>query len=85
MKLAMAIGDARHYPIDSVMPRHFIQTAAKAGIGPKPVTAIFDELRHRALAAIELVCASLPKGFPSQVADAIGNGVKARVRRLEEV
>ncbi|MER8387951.1 type II toxin-antitoxin system HipA family toxin [Mesorhizobium sp. M1428] len=85
MKLAMAIGDARHYLIDSVMPRHFIQTAAKAGIGPKPVTAIFDELRQQALMAIELVSASLPKGFPSQVADAIGNGVKARVRRLEEV
>ncbi|MER8606766.1 type II toxin-antitoxin system HipA family toxin [Mesorhizobium sp. M1233] len=84
MKLAMAIGDTRHYLVDSIMPRHFIQTAAKAGIGPKPVKAIFDELRQQALAAVELVSASLPKDFPAEVADAIGNGVRARVRRLEE-
>ncbi|MER9227124.1 type II toxin-antitoxin system HipA family toxin [Mesorhizobium sp. M0664] len=84
MKLAMAIGDTRHYLVDSVMPPHFIQTAAKAGIGPKPVKAIFDELRQQALAAVELVSASLPKDFPAEVADAIGNGVRARVRRLEE-
>jgi serine/threonine-protein kinase HipA len=48
------------------------------------VTAVFDELRTRAPAAIEQVRASLPKAFPSGVADSISNGVKARLRRLEE-
>jgi serine/threonine-protein kinase HipA len=84
MKLTMAVGDSRHYVVDSVMPRHFVQTAAKAGIGAGPVKAVFDELRMQAPAAIEEVTASLPKGFPPEVADTISNGIKARLRRLEE-
>src|SRR3954468_9007151 len=32
MKLAMAVGDNRHYTIDSIVPRHFLQTAAGAGV-----------------------------------------------------
>jgi serine/threonine-protein kinase HipA len=84
MKLAMAVGDSRHYVVDGVMPRHFVQTAAKAGIGARLVTAIFDELREQASSAVEQVTASLPKAFPAEVADSISNGVKARLRRLEE-
>ena len=83
-KLAMAVGNSRHYAVDSVMPRHFVQTAAKAGIGVRLVTAILDELRARAPAAVERVTASLPKAFPAEVADTISNGFEARVRRLEE-
>jgi len=48
------------------------------------VTAIFDELRAQSPAAVEQVTASLPKTFPAEVADSISNGVKARLRRLEE-
>lgn len=84
MKLAMAVGDNRHYALDSITPRHFVQTAAQAGIGAGLVTAIFDELRERVPAAVERITASLPKAFPAEVADSISNGVKARLRRLEE-
>jgi serine/threonine-protein kinase HipA len=84
MKLAMAVGDSRHYVVDSVMPRHFVQTAAKAGIGARPVKAIFDELCAQAPAALEQVTGALPKGFPAEVADTISNGIKARLRRMEE-
>lgn len=83
MKLAMAVGDSRHYAVDSVMPRHFVQTAAKAGIGEELVTAIFNKLCAQAPAAIEQVTTSLPKAFPAEVAESISNGVKARLRRLE--
>ena len=84
MKLAMAVGDSRHYVVGGVMPRHFVQTAAKAGIGAGLVTAIFDELRTQIPAAVEQVTASLPKGFPAEVADSVSNGVKARLRRLAD-
>jgi serine/threonine-protein kinase HipA len=50
MKFAMAIGDNRHYVLDTIMPRHFSQSAAKAGVGF--VQPIFDELRETAEAAI---------------------------------
>ena len=84
MKLAMAVGESRHYTVDSVVPHHFIQTAAKAGIGAGRVMAIFDELRAQVPAAIEQVIASLPKAFPAKVAGSIGNGVRARLHKLEE-
>ena len=48
------------------------------------MTAIFDVLRAQAPAAVEQVIASLPKAFPAEVADSISNGVKARLRRLED-
>jgi serine/threonine-protein kinase HipA len=35
MKLALAVGDNRHYVIGTVMPRHFIQTAAKPESAPR--------------------------------------------------
>lgn len=84
MKLAMAVGDGRHDIVDSVMPRHFVQTAAKAGIGAGTVKAIFDELRVQAPAPIEEVTGALPNGFPAEIADTISNGFKARLCRLEE-
>ncbi len=84
MKLAMAMGDSRRYVVDGVMPRHLVQTAAKAGIGGEVVTAIFDELRAQTQAAVEQVTTSLPKAFPAEVADSIANGVKARLRSLED-
>jgi serine/threonine-protein kinase HipA len=75
MKLAMAVGNSSHYAVDSVMPRHFIQTAAKAGIGEGRVSAIFDELRAQAPAAVEHVTALLPKAFPAKslTASAMGS------------
>ena len=81
MKLAMAIGDNRHYRVGTIAPRHFLQTAARTGI--VPVEPIFEELRANAPHAIERVLEELPKGFPAQISESISNGVLARLRALE--
>jgi serine/threonine-protein kinase HipA len=83
MKLAMAVGDRRHYVVDTVMPRHFLQTAAKAGVGASVVEEIFKEMHSNAPAAMERVLAGLPKGFPEQIADSIAKGFHARLRLLQ--
>jgi serine/threonine-protein kinase HipA len=31
--LAMALGDNRHYRIDTILPGHFVQTARSANVG----------------------------------------------------
>jgi serine/threonine-protein kinase HipA len=46
MKLAMAVGDSRHYTIDSILPRHFLQTAANAGVPASLVQGILDEIEN---------------------------------------
>lgn len=84
MKLAMAVGDSRHYGVDGIMPRHFVQTAAKAGIGAAAVEAVFAELLRQAPTVLDRTLHSLPRGFPAQVAVSIGDGFKGRLRRLEK-
>jgi serine/threonine-protein kinase HipA len=47
MKLAMAVGDNRHYVIDEITPRHFLQTAISAGVPASLIEGIFDEIETR--------------------------------------
>lgn len=82
MKLAMSVGDNRHYVVDTVMPRHFIQTAAKAGIGASIVERAFAEIRATAKPAITQVRHELPEGFPTAVANSIIDGFESRLRHL---
>lgn len=82
-KLALAVGDNRHYVIDTILPRHFMQTAEKNGIRAKMVEEICAELAERAEPAIEETLAALPKGFPAELADSITGGLRSRLRILE--
>ncbi|HEX3861352.1 MAG TPA: HipA domain-containing protein [Stellaceae bacterium] len=47
LKLAMAVGDSRHYVVETIL-RHFIQTAGRAGIAAPVVRAILEDLQARA-------------------------------------
>lgn len=82
MKLAMALGDSRHYVVTSIAPRHFLQTAAKAGIGSSVLHAIFDDLHRSARTAVDRVVQSLPAGFPEKVTASIVGGFESRLRLL---
>lgn len=85
MKLAMSVGDKRHYVVDTVMPRHFIQTAARAGVGASIVERAFTEIRAAAPGAVEQVRNELPKGYPIPMADSIIGGFENRLRFLQEI
>ena len=82
MKLAMAIGDNRHYRLHDIMPRHFFQTAATAGMPIADVQVIFDELAADMPGAIDTVCNALPDGFPDPIRDSIVAGAYQRLRWL---
>lgn len=82
MKLAMALGNSRHYVVTSIAPRHFLQTAAKAGIGSSVLHAIFDDLHRSARTAVDRVVQSLPPGFPQGVTASIVGGFESRLRLL---
>ena len=82
-RLAMAFGGKPHYTMRQVAPRHFFQTADKAGIGKDVVPSILEELRGEAVKALDRVNAGLPSGFPRKLADSISNGIKRRLIILE--
>jgi serine/threonine-protein kinase HipA len=78
MKMAMAVGDKRHYVIDSIMPRHFLQTAEKCGIPSSLVQGIMDEIENNADRAIDATVKDLPVGFPEEIISSIINGIRRR-------
>ena len=83
MKLALAVGDNRHYAVDEIMPRHFVQTATKSGMPAAAVQALLDELLEAAERAVRMVVESLPSGFPRELAESITGGLRTRLRLIE--
>jgi serine/threonine-protein kinase HipA len=83
MKLALAVGNSRHYVIHEIMPRHFMQTAAKSGIPASVVQSILDELLEAEQPAVSKVLEALPAGFPEELARSIVGGLHSRLRLVE--
>lgn len=81
-KLAMAVGDNRHYVVKQILPRHFVQTAATCGIPAKSMDLMLQELADTGAAAIDRTLTALPKGFPERVATSIAAGAKHRLAKL---
>jgi serine/threonine-protein kinase HipA len=84
MKLAMSVGDKRHYVLDSILPRHFIQSAAQGGMPARAIEEIMQELVDRVPAAIAAASARLPEDFPKQIRASIVEGLNARHEILLE-
>jgi len=82
-RLAMSFGAKPHYAFRQIAPRHFAETAERAGLGRKVVPELLEELCATTPAALERVLAELPTGFPQKVADSIGGGIRKRLRTLE--
>jgi serine/threonine-protein kinase HipA len=83
MKLALAVGNSRHYVVHEIMPRHFLQTATKSGIPASIVQSILDELLKAERLAVSKVMEDLPAGFPQELAQSIVRGLRSRLRLIE--
>jgi serine/threonine-protein kinase HipA len=83
MKLALAVGSNRHYVVHEIMPRHFVQTAAKNRIPDSLVQSIFEEVLEAEQAAVSKVMKDLPAGFPQELTESIIRGLRSRLRLLE--
>lgn len=83
MKMAMAVGRNRHYIINEIVPRHFLQTAAASGMGESIVREIFEELIEHGEAAISNVGDDLPPDFPEPLFESVTRGFRRRLRLLE--
>lgn len=84
MKLAMSVGDSRHYVLDRIAGRHFRQTAKRAGVPEPLVNEAIQEIEERAEAAMQEVAARLPTGFPESIHEAVSRSVRMRLERLTE-
>ena len=82
IKLAMAIGDSRHYVVSEVMPRHFSQSAKAAGTNTRKLQELLHDLEESASDALEHAAASIP----DDVSDGISLPIrKTLARNLREI
>lgn len=82
-KLAMAVGAGRHYAVDDIVPRHFIQSGEECGLGRSALEALFAELAADAPAALDVTLDSLPEDFPAHIAASIARGFRLRLEQIE--
>lgn len=79
LELAMSVGDERHYHIHEIRPRHFRQTAARAGLPDELADKALEEIAAALPRAIDAACEALPRKFPADLRDSIvGAALKRR-------
>jgi serine/threonine-protein kinase HipA len=79
MKLAMSVGNNRHYHIHEILPRHYYQTADRAGVPESMVALALGQIGDDLPGAVESACASLPADFPADIRDSIAEGALGRL------
>lgn len=79
MKLAMAVGDNRHYRVVDIAPRHFVQSGVAAGLNPEAVLSLLQDLIENGPLALDEVRSVLPDDFPGAISDPIAEGFLARL------
>lgn len=83
MRLAMAIGDKRRYRLDEIAPRHFLQTAVRAGYDEPSTREIMAEVRATAEAAFGRAVQAMPTDTPAVLTDPIGTAIRERAGRID--
>jgi serine/threonine-protein kinase HipA len=82
MKMAMSVGDSRHYSFEDIQGRHFIQTAERAGLPGAVASAALEEISRNAEAAIKAVESQLPPDFPDEFVVSVQKGFLARLAKI---
>lgn len=82
IKLAMAVGDSRHYIVNEILPRHFAQSAKVAGVPTQQFQEMLHDLEGSASDALERAAASMPDDVTVGIRQPID---EILVRKLREV
>lgn len=82
MKLAMSVGDSRHYAIDYIRGRHFIQTAERAGLSAAIARDALEEVVKAADKAMKVVEMQLPSDFSEGIHFSVQRGLLSRLEKI---
>lgn len=82
MKMAMFVGDNRHYVIDRIQGRHFIQTAERAALPAAIAEEALQEIKENAESAMTAMEKELTSGVPEAIHESVLNGLKSRLSAL---
>ena len=82
MKLAMFVGESRHYRLEEIKGRHFVQTTERAGLPGSLAKEVLEEVAQAADAAITSVEKKLPRNFPEYIHDSVKAGLAKRLNSI---
>ena len=82
-RLALSVGDKRHYIMAGILPRHFAQTVAREGMHPQVIHDICAELADTAETSIAATLESMPEDYPAELAESVTGGIRERLRLIE--
>lgn len=82
MKMAMSVGNSRHYRFDQIHGRHFVQTAMRAGLSKKRANVLIEEIATLTPEALEAASGAMPDGFPTAIVDSVSMAAQDRLRAL---
>lgn len=82
-RLAMSAGTSRHYRIEEVLGRHFVQTARAAGIGPTIIDKVITDIRKKAATAADVAREAMPDDFADDVHASVSRVIADRLARLD--
>lgn len=82
MKMAMFVGDNRHYTLDSIRGDHFLQTARRSTISEAVAREALSEVAAQAHSALESVGTRLPRAFPEAIHESIREGALTRLKKI---
>lgn len=81
-KLAMSVGKSRHYSVNEIVPRHFMQSAEMAGVGTPVMRKLFEDVAANAERQFETVISSLQRGFPDEIVESLRLAIGKRAPLL---
>lgn len=83
LKVAMAVGEKRHYKVLEIFRRHWEQTAKLCKFPSKDLEELIHEIQTSKDRVISEVQKQLPADFPAVVADSILEDLRKRIELLE--
>lgn len=81
-RLAMSVGASRHYRMEEIVGRHFVQSGEAAGLPKTLIRETLEMMADRAAKAVDEVEQSLPGDFPMQIHRSVKAGLEERLKRL---
>ena len=81
-KMAMAIGNNRHYKIKEIFPRHFFQSAKKYGIPQVQVEQMFQEIIEMAPSLKKTI--KKPASCSVEIYNSIVNGTLKKISAIDK-
>ena len=83
MKLALSVGNNRHYKFIDIQSRHFIETGERAGIAKQQIINIIEKIISQEKTAFESIENNLPGDFPSQIHESVKKAFQKRLQTLQ--